>query len=105
MNRQKLRRHYEVYLEPRDAWWGAYRGRGNTYYWCPVPFVVVRIHGDPRNLGAMLVILGLLSQVVGPGWPGSLLLIGWLAWPGAVLLWWSRRHYARSWMNGDGSAR
>lgn len=39
--RHRLSSRVAVYLEPRDAWVGAYVGPHHLYV-CPLPFVVVR---------------------------------------------------------------
>ena len=89
---RRRRRRLSVYLDRRDAWVGAFRDHG-VFYWCPIPFLVVRWEGDPRGLGVTLALSGLLSQILGPPWPVSGLIVLWLVWPGAAGLWWSWREY------------
>jgi hypothetical protein len=95
--RAVLRRRWQVgalsvYLEPRDAWIGLYRG-DEALFWCPVPFLVVRWSGDPALFGTALVLAGLLQQCAGLPRPVTWTLAVALIVPGAVAMWWGlRRH-------------
>lgn len=91
--RADRRRRLYVELEPRAGGLVGGYAAGDTWTWCPVPFVAVRWRGSPRLAGLVLGAAAVASIPVGLPAPWSVLLVLWLAIPAAGAFW-------HAWLHG-----